>query len=139
MASSENTEADEQSIRALLARMFDAWAAGDGDAYAHCFTADCDYITFNGMHLRGRAENADLHNVLFRTVLRGSKISADVARIEFLAADVALMHTAARERKKSYQTYVLTKASGEWLIRSFQNTSVQPLSVWITRLIQGRK
>jgi uncharacterized protein (TIGR02246 family) len=123
---------DEQRIRALLARLFAAWAQGDGEAYARCFTEDCDYITFNGMHVRGRRENASLHSALFRTVLRGSKLSADVLRLERLAPEVALVHTAGRGRKRSLQTYVLTKAGGEWLIRSFQNTRVQPFSIWLT-------
>jgi uncharacterized protein (TIGR02246 family) len=127
---------DEQRIRALLARLFDAWAKGDGEAYALCFSEDCDYITFNGMHLRGRRENASLHSALFKGVLRGSRLSADVLEIELLAPGVALMHTAGRGRKRSFQSYVLTKASGEWLIRSFQNTKVQPLSVWLTRRMQ---
>jgi uncharacterized protein (TIGR02246 family) len=126
---------DEQRIRALLARMFEAWANGDGEAYASCFTDDCDYITYNGIHLRGRSENASLHNALFQTVLRGSKLSADVERIEFLASGTALMHTAGRGRKKSYQTFVLMKVGAEWLIKSFQNTKVHPFSAWMTRMI----
>jgi uncharacterized protein (TIGR02246 family) len=53
------TAADEHAI--LLARLYDAWARGDGEAYAGCFAERSDYITFNGLHLRGRAENAKLH------------------------------------------------------------------------------
>lgn len=139
MLESNQTSEAEQQIRALLARMFDAWARGDGEAYAKCFTEDCDYITFNGIHLRGRAENAGLHGALFRTVLRGTRISADVESIVFLSPDVALMHTAADGRKKSYQTYVVVKTRDAWLIRSFQNTKVQPLSVSLTRLMAKRR
>jgi uncharacterized protein (TIGR02246 family) len=127
---------DEQCIRALLSRMFKAWENGDGEAYARCFTGDCDYITYNGIHLKGRSENASLHGTLFRTVLRGTKLCGDIECIEFLAPGVALMRTAAHERKKSYQTYVLTKVGNEWLVRSFQNTKVRALSVWMTRLMQ---
>jgi uncharacterized protein (TIGR02246 family) len=127
---------DEQRIRALLARLLEAWAQGDGEAYARCFTEDCDYITFNGMQLHGRRDNASLHSALFRSVLRGSKLCADIVRLERLAPDVALVHTAGRGRKGSLQTYVLTRTSGEWLIRSFQNTRVQPFSVWLTRRMQ---
>lgn len=130
---------DEKQIRALLARMFDAWARGDGEAYANCFTEDCDYVTFNGIHVRGRVENARLHSGLFRTVLRGTQISADVESIVVLAPGVALMHTVGSERKKSYQTYVLTKAGDNWLIRSFQNTRVQSISVSLTRLMARRQ
>jgi uncharacterized protein (TIGR02246 family) len=125
----------ERQVRALLARMFEAWDRGDGEAYAACFTEDCDYVTFNGIHLRGRAENSRLHGALFRSVLRGTRLSADVESIEFLAPGVALMHTAGSGRKKSVQTYVLTKVGADWLIKSFQNTKVQPFSAWMTRLM----
>jgi hypothetical protein len=58
--------------------------------------------------------------------------------LEFLSSSVALVHTAGSGRKKSYQTYVLVKSDAGWLIRSFQNTRVQPLSIWITRWMQKR-
>ena len=56
--------------------LYDAWARGDGDGYAACFAEKSDYITFNGMHLHGRAENAELHGA-----------------IELLSSGVALVHT----------------------------------------------
>jgi uncharacterized protein (TIGR02246 family) len=119
--------------------MFEAWANGDGEAYASCFTDDCDYITYNGIHLRGRSENASFHDAFFRTVLRGTRLSADIESIEFLAPGVALLHTAGRGQKKSYQTYVLTKLGTDWLIKSFQNTKVHTFSVWMTRRMQTRR
>jgi uncharacterized protein (TIGR02246 family) len=129
---------DENSIRLLLARLYDAWARGDGDGYAACFTQECDYITFNGIHLCGRAENAKLHRALFQSVLKGTTLSADIESLELLSSGVALVHTVGRGPKKSYQTYVLVKSDAEWLIRSFQNTRVQPFSAWITRWMQKR-
>jgi uncharacterized protein (TIGR02246 family) len=129
---------DETAIRALLARLYKAWADGDGEAYGQCFTEGSDYITFNGMHLRGRTENSALHSALFRGVLKGTKLSAGIKSIELLSSSIALVHTEGSGRKKSYQTYVLVKSGGEWLIRSFQNTRVQPLSILITRWVQKR-
>ena len=128
---------DEIAIRSLIARLHDAWAHGDSKGYAACFTVNSDYITFNGIHLRGRAENAELHGALFRRVLKGTKLSAEVEGLELLSREVALVRTA-DERKKSYQTYVLVKNEADWLIRSFQNTRVQRLSSWITRWLQKR-
>ena len=125
-------------IRSLLARLCDAWARGDGDAYAACFTEKSDYITFNGVHLRTRAENAELHGALFRGILKGTKLSAEIESIELLSSSIALVHTMGTGRKKSYQTYVLVKSDDEWLIRSFQNTRVQRFSIWITRWMQKR-
>ena len=127
---------DKNSIRLLLARLYGAWARGDGEGYAACFTQESDYITFNGIHLRGRPENAELHGALFRSVLKGTKLSAEIENIELLSSRVALVHTVGSGRKKSYQTYVLVKSDTEWLIRSFQNTRVQPFSVWMTRWMQ---
>jgi uncharacterized protein (TIGR02246 family) len=124
---------DDNSIRLLLARLYNAWACGDGDAYAACFAQKSDYITFNGIHLRTRAENAELHGALFKSVLKGTKLSAQIESLELLSSSVALVHTVGSGRKKSYQTYVLVKSDTEWLIRSFQNTRVAPLSVRITR------
>jgi len=129
---------DENAIRQLLARLYDAWARGDGAGYAACFAQESDYITFNGIHLRGRAENAEVHGALFRSILKGSKLSAEIESIELLSGGVALAHTVGRGRKKGYQTYVLVKSGEQWEIRSFQNTRVLPLSVWFTRWMQKR-
>lgn len=132
------TADDANSIRSLLARLYDAWARGDGDGYAACFAERSDYITFNGIHLHGRAENAELHGALFRSVLKGTKLSAEIESIELLSSAVALVHTVGSGRKKSYQTYVLVKPDADWLIRSFQNTRVQRFSAWVTRWMQKR-
>jgi uncharacterized protein (TIGR02246 family) len=129
---------DEAAVRALFARLYKAWEDGDGAGYGRCFAERSDYITFNGMHLRGRTENTALHGALFRGVLKGTKLSAEIRSIELLSSNVALVHTEGGGRKKSYQTYVLVKRGADWLIRSFQNTRVQPLSIWITRWAQRR-
>jgi uncharacterized protein (TIGR02246 family) len=129
---------DENSIRLLLARLYDAWSRGDGDGYAECFARKSDYITFNGIHLRSRAENAELHGALFRSVLKGAKLSAEIVSLELLSSGVALVHTVGSGRKKSHQTYVLIKSDAQWLIRSFQNTRVQPFSAWLTRWMEKR-
>jgi uncharacterized protein (TIGR02246 family) len=132
------TTDDETAIRSLLTRLYNAWADGDGWAYAKCFAEHSDYITFNGVHLRGRTENFTLHSALFRGVLKGTKLSAEIESIVLLSSGVALVHTVGSGRKRSYQTYVLIRLGADWLIRSFQNTRVQPFSIWITRWAQRR-
>jgi uncharacterized protein (TIGR02246 family) len=117
---------DERAIRALHARLYDAWARGDGDAYAACFTENSDYITFTGLRLRGRAENAERHGALFRGPLKGTTLSADIVNLELLSSSVALAHCFGTGPNKSYQTYVFVKSGSDWLIRAFQNTRVQP-------------
>src|SRR5215831_2558855 len=123
---------DKLAIHTLLRRMCDAWAHGDGEAYAACFSEDSDYITFNGIHLRGRSENASLHRALFRRALKGTRIDPEVTTIAMLSESMALAHTENR-RRKSLQTFVLVKSQSGWLIRSFQNTRARPLSIRLTR------
>lgn len=139
--------ADANAIYSLLERMRQAWSRGDAPAYADCFSPDSDYVTYNGIRLRGRKENAEIHAALFRGALKGSKISATVDSLAFLASDVALVHTigsGARRRKlnshptRSIQTLILIKKDGHWRIRSFQNTRIRPVSVWLTRKIAER-
>jgi uncharacterized protein (TIGR02246 family) len=134
--------ADANAIRTLVNRMCEAWSRGDAVAYADCFSNDSDYVTFNGMHLHGRRENADLHHALFRGVLKGTKVSPSIESLTFLSQDIALIHTvgsgARRGRtdsgiRKSIQTLIVVKLDGDWRIRSFQNTRIRPLSVWLTR------
>ena len=122
----------------MLARLAQAWAHGDAEAYAECFTEDSDYLTFNGMHLRGRAENRAAHAPLFRGVLKGTLIDPFITGLSLLAPDVALVHTASSARGKSVQTFVIVKREGRWQIRAFQNTRLRRFSIWMTRLLAQR-
>jgi uncharacterized protein (TIGR02246 family) len=129
---------DEAAIRALLARLYEAWARGDGTAYAACFTEECDYITYNGMHLRRREENAALHDALFRGALKGTKLSAEIVAMEQLSPGVVLLLTEGSRHRRSTQTFVVVKTDAGWLIRSFQSTRVQPFNLWLTRWLERR-
>jgi len=131
--------ADEaRAVRAVLARTHEAWARGDGHSYAACFTEDSSYVTFMGLCLDGRAVNAELHDALFKSVLKGPRITADIEALEWLSSDTAFVRTVSRGRSRGYQTYVLVKRNGAWLIRSFQNTRVRPAMIWLTHCLQGR-
>ncbi|MEZ4678687.1 MAG: SgcJ/EcaC family oxidoreductase [Caldilineaceae bacterium] len=41
---------DEAAVRQLFQQLMDAWAAGDAHAYTALFTADADYIAFDGVN-----------------------------------------------------------------------------------------
>jgi uncharacterized protein (TIGR02246 family) len=139
---------DEIAIRLLMDRMRDTWAAGDAIGYADCFSQDSDYVTYNGMHLHGRQENAELHGAAFRSVLKGTRLSARIESLAFLAPGVALIHTAgagakrarARSpRRKSIQTMVAVKQGQQWRIRAFQNVRIRALSVWLLTRMASRQ
>jgi uncharacterized protein (TIGR02246 family) len=134
---------DMIAVRSLIDRMCDTWAAGDAIGYADCFSHDSDYVTYNGVHLHGREQNAELHAALFRGVLKGTRLSVRIESVAFLAPNVALIHSTGagarrgKERspgRKSIQTLVAVKRDQQWSIRSFQNVRVRPFSIWLTRM-----
>ncbi len=57
---------DDQQLRDLFDRMCQAWTAGDAEEYGRCFTSDCDYVSFDGYHERGRDAMVASHDKLFR-------------------------------------------------------------------------
>ena len=63
---------DDQELKALFQRLCQAWTEGDAAAYGTCFTADCDYVSFDGTRAHGREQVIESHDKLFRGVLFGS-------------------------------------------------------------------
>ena len=132
---STDRAAEASGIAGISAAMARAWNAGDADAYAALFTEDCDYIAFDGTHLKGRQANARQHHALFDSVLNGSRLVFEGApTVRFLGADVALMHAMGSvlmpwqdditAKRRSNQTYVVVKQDGGWLVTAFHNTLV---------------
>jgi uncharacterized protein (TIGR02246 family) len=127
----------EAPVRALVARMIEAWDANDAEAYAAIFTEDSDYVAFDGTRLRGRAANAASHRLLFDTVLRGSRLRGDVEAVRFLTPEVAVAHASGAvllpwqdeiaPRRRSRQTLVAVRRGGAWQIAAFHNTRIRPL------------
>jgi uncharacterized protein (TIGR02246 family) len=129
---------DRRPFEQLLARLAEAWDAGDAARFAACFTADADYVTFDGTHLRGRAANEQLHQRLFRGVLRGSTMTgAGLTDLRLLAPAVALLHCTgsirlrwqrrAPQSRQSIQTMVaVLEPDGQWRLAAFQNTRISP-------------
>ncbi|HLY80633.1 MAG TPA: SgcJ/EcaC family oxidoreductase [Caulobacteraceae bacterium] len=129
---------DEAAVGAVLARAHRAWARGDGRCYAACFEAEPSDTTFFGLCRDGRAANAELHGALFQCAAKGCAIDAEIEALEWLSEDVALVRTASDGAMAGYQTYVVVRRSGEWRIRSFQHTPVDPLASWLARTL-GRR
>jgi uncharacterized protein (TIGR02246 family) len=136
----DRTAADLAAIRGLTRRLADAWNRNDADAYAKLFADDCDYVAFDGSHLKGRAANAESHRALFKTVLKGSRAvyEPDIA-VRFLAPDVAVMHAygsvllpwqrSVVTSRRSLQTYVVKRDADGWCVHAFHNTRVRPVAL----------
>lgn len=128
---------DHEAIQALMQGLFEAWAAGDADAYADLFTEDADYIAFDGVNQKGRAAIAEGHRPLFERWLRGSRLIGSTPNIRFLAPEVALIHArgdtllagkATPELgRESVQTLVAVNRDGRWRFTAFHNTRSRPI------------
>jgi uncharacterized protein (TIGR02246 family) len=126
----------ESAVQALLERQLDAWARGDGAAFAATYSADGDLTAFDGTHLSGRQEIAPFMQAQFDGFLKGTRVLAQPKRIRFIGESVAVMiteggvvfpgETAVPAERQSIQTFVATRSDEGWLFAAFQNTRIAP-------------
>jgi uncharacterized protein (TIGR02246 family) len=128
-------------VRHALARVADAWAAGDPDRYAALFTDDADYTAFDGTRMSGRQSIADGHRALFAGIMRNSRMTMPAPDIRLLTPDVAVAcalggiimswqrrRTRPSAKRLSSVTYVLIRREDGWQVSAFQNTRYRPFS-----------
>lgn len=133
---------DEAALRALFARLCEAWTAGDADEYGACFTSDCSYVSFDGARATGRDAVVASHDALFRGVLFGSALVGDVEGIQLLGSDAAVVHGSGSvqvawrsrvpRRRATRNTLVAVRrpvAPEGWLFAAVQNTRIRPQTV----------
>ncbi|HJV14127.1 MAG TPA: SgcJ/EcaC family oxidoreductase [Propionibacteriaceae bacterium] len=130
---------DDEQLRALFQRICQAWTDGDASAYGACFTADCDYVSFDGTRARGRESVIDSHNKLFRGVLSGSALVGEVESIRYLTHDVALLHgngsvlvawrTKLPKRRLTRNTLVAVRSAEGWRFTAIHNVRVRPVPI----------
>ncbi|MGH3313059.1 MAG: SgcJ/EcaC family oxidoreductase, partial [Streptomyces sp.] len=109
---------DEQ-ITQLFQRFMQGWTDNDAVAFGACFTADADYVSYDGTHATGRPALEENHDRLFRGVLAGSALVGDLETIRYVTADVAVVHATASvlmpwrselpRRRLSRQTLVVVR------------------------------
>lgn len=126
---------DETAILDLYQDLLDSWGSGDGYAYAAQFTADADYIAFDGTHFKARQSIASSHQQLFDAFLKGTRLEGQVKSIRFLCPEVALviasggMLMPGRSKipsgRRSIHTLVATKHDGVWRFTAFHNNRVR--------------
>jgi uncharacterized protein (TIGR02246 family) len=138
---------DTLAVRALFDRALRAWADGDAEAYAACFTPDADYVTFVGSHYQGRAAIEACHVPLFTKLQKGSRLDAEITQLRFLDQHTAVVHargavvkgTRRRNRRNTkVQTYVAVRQDGEWSFTAFHNTKYRPVMEAISIRMDGR-
>jgi len=125
---------DEEQIKAVLENLAKAWNNADAELFGSCFTEDCDYVTFNGQHIKGRKENVETHRKLWKGILRGSKLVGGSQTFRFVNENLAIVHATgsvklrwqkkAPKGRKSINTNVFIKQNGEWKITAFHNCRI---------------
>ncbi|MEV0368784.1 SgcJ/EcaC family oxidoreductase [Streptomyces sp. NPDC050636] len=129
---------DEQITR-LFERFMQAWTDNDAAAFGACFTADADYVSYDGTRATGRTALQENHDRLFRGVLAGSALVGELESIRHLTPDVAVLHGTASvlmpwrselpRRRLSRQTLVVVRADRGWRISALHNGRVRPVTI----------
>ncbi|WP_424533295.1 SgcJ/EcaC family oxidoreductase [Sphaerisporangium viridialbum] len=124
---------------AALARLWqqqaDAWARGNGKAYAATYTADADFVNVTGDHLRTRDEIGTKFQRYLGNQLKNSRIHTVEEKIHLLNPSTAFIirkgcvffgsERTCHPNTLSWNTSIVVKQSGQWLVRSFHNTLVR--------------
>lgn len=133
----DSTRADEAALIALERAQADAWAAGDGAAFAATFTEDADFVSVIGEFVRGRTELAAVMQAGLNGFMKNTRWSEPRRRtIRFPAPGVAVIVTegvcvlrpgseTCPPETLSIQTRVAVKSGNTWLFTTFQNTRIQ--------------
>ncbi|MCK2214362.1 SgcJ/EcaC family oxidoreductase [Actinomadura sp. ATCC 31491] len=120
-----------EEIHRLLARLTETWNAGDSAGYAGLFTEDADYVTFFGLHLKGRQAIEETHRGLFARAIKLGE-SDTAPSIRFLTGDVALIVAGGTSSvdgvpdpgRTSTVTLTALRTPEGWRFASFQNSRV---------------
>ncbi|MCP9624426.1 SgcJ/EcaC family oxidoreductase [Nocardia otitidiscaviarum] len=137
-ATPADTVAARAAVLDLLHAQMDAWAAGDGTAFAATFTDDAVFISVLGEYICGRAELAAVMQQGFDGFMRGTRMSEPTTlTIDFPVPDLAVMVTitprpsppGVHAAEESIQTRIAVRAHGAWRFTNFHNTHRQAQAV----------
>jgi uncharacterized protein (TIGR02246 family) len=135
----DTQRSDEQELKALFQRLCQAWTDGDAAAYGACFTADCDYVSFDGTRAHGRESVVESHDKLFRGVLFGTALVGDIEAIRYIANDVAVLHgngsvlvawrSKLPKRRLTRNTLVAVRGPEGWRFTAIHNGRIRPVRI----------
>jgi len=124
---------DEQALSQIVAKLEEAWNAGDSAAFASYFTDDATFIHIFGGQLDGRTAIQAIHRQIFDTIYKGNRNHYTLQRIRFLRPDVTMVfvhaHLKFNEGGEPHEiltrpTLVVVKENGKCQAAAFQNTRI---------------
>jgi uncharacterized protein (TIGR02246 family) len=127
---------DERALSQIVAKLEEAWNAGDSAAFASDFTDDASFIHIYGGRLDGRPAIEAVHRQIFDTIYKGSHNHYMLQGIRFIRPDVAIVFVQARlkfyEAREAREiqarpTMIAVRENGRWQLAAFQNTRISEM------------
>lgn len=119
----------ESDVRAVLGRMYAAWADNDPDAFADLYAEDAT-VVLPGVFQRGREAVRDYMAAAFAGPLKGSRavdepqdvrVDGDTAVIVSRAGIIMAGEDALPADRERLATWVLSRRDGRWLVSAYAN------------------
>ena len=122
----------EQIAGEVLARLEQAWNAGDGNAFGAPYRDNASFVTIRGELAHG-AEIGAGHEQIFATIYAGSTNHMELLEAQRVSDDVIIAtsrntleapHGPLAGVHAAMSTSVLVRTEGEWRIAATENTLV---------------
>jgi uncharacterized protein (TIGR02246 family) len=135
-AQNSGTPEDEASIRAIIVKITDAFNGHDAKAGSQFYAPDADFVNVAGQLTIGPAEIEKFGAAAHATRLKEATIKTLNVTIRFIRPDVAIVRETHEmsgfrgpdgAKVPPYQETslrVFEKENGNWLVATFQNTTV---------------
>ena len=121
---------DEQAVRAVLDRLYDAWAKGDADAFVAGYASNATSI-LPGDYRPNRDIVRDRMAAAFAGRLKNSRVDDNVESVRFFGPDTAIAvsrdgvlldgEVEVPDGRWVMATWVLVKRDGDWRIAAYHN------------------
>lgn len=147
-----DNQASIEAIKRANLEISNSFETLDFRSASRYLTEGCDYITFNGTHLKGREEYIRVHEELMNNFMfRGAKLEGEINQVRFLNETTAIViatgairfrwQKKAPESRQSINTTVWVRNdSGDWQLTAFHNCRVKKIgrfANWLLKL--GKK
>jgi uncharacterized protein (TIGR02246 family) len=123
--------ADEQLVRAVLDRVYAAWAANDADAFVEPYAEEAT-AQLPGSSLPDRATIHATMTAVFAGELKGTRAVHEPQTIRLLGDHVAIVTSQSAvvfpgqsepaEQTRAFDTWVLSKRTGTWRVEAFHQS-----------------